>query len=178
MAELKVVAKLLLISFAFLVICLPAIVAQEEYHTDRNEAKIFSVSSESQKKNLVSKVVKRGASCRQDHPNLSIGDTFLTTSNFMKFKKDNQLFVLGISDSECVHCCHSELLLHSLWEDFQDQIYTFQTKKKKTKTIKVARIDTSKKHEFLKNGEEKNLQATDLPRIYVYFDGVYHQYYG
>lgn len=170
MTRIKYVIWFLII----LQVAIPSLFAQEEYHTDRKEGDTYSVSNENQKKNLVSRVVKRGASCRQDHPNLSVGDVHLTTSNYMKFKKENKLFVLGISDSECVHCCHSEPLLHQMWEDFQDQIYTAPGNKKKNKQIKVARIDTSKKHEFLKGGEEANLQTTDLPRLYVYYQGSYY----
>ena len=52
--------------------------------------------------------------CQDDLPNLKVGDIQLNSNNFNKFKKDNKLFVLGISDSDCDDCCSSEPLLRDL----------------------------------------------------------------
>jgi hypothetical protein len=48
-----------------------------------------------------------------------VGDVNLTDKNYATFKKKNQLFVLGLSDSTCETCCHSEPLLSRLREEFQ-----------------------------------------------------------
>ena len=39
--------------------------------------------------------------CNKDLPNLSVGDVNLTYENYEKFKKSNNLFVLGVSDKNC-----------------------------------------------------------------------------
>ena len=69
--------------------------------------------------------------CNAELPNLSVGDFNITNGNYLQFKKQNKLFVLGISDSACSECCTSESILFNLQEDFLDKVYTFQTKKKK-----------------------------------------------
>jgi hypothetical protein len=44
---------------------------------------------------------------------------------FEKFKKDNEVFVLGISDSQCEHCCFTEGMLNSVHSGFQTQMHTY-----------------------------------------------------
>ena len=56
--------------------------------------------------------------CHPDMPNLSVGDVNLTEANFEKFKKENELFILAISDSQCLRCCFTE--------QFLDEIHTPQ----------------------------------------------------
>ena len=56
--------------------------------------------------------------CDPAFPNLAVGDALLNAENFDEFKKDNKLFVLGVSDSNCGECCVSEPLLHAVWRDF------------------------------------------------------------
>lgn len=46
--------------------------------------------------------LKNAVNCNPDLPNLSVGDYNLTTSNFYKYKEKHQLFILGISDKECL----------------------------------------------------------------------------
>jgi len=73
-----------------------------------------------------------------------VGDYNLTTANFDKYKKSNNIFVMGISDSSCLGCCTSEEFLNDLYQDFQNEIYTFKGKK-----IPIARVDLSKKPDFI-----------------------------
>ena len=53
--------------------------------------------------------------CHPSFPNLSVGDVNLTQSNLDKFKGDNEIFVVGVSDSQCERCCYTEGLLNSIW---------------------------------------------------------------
>ena len=46
-----------------------------------------------------------------DLENLSIGHITLTDANFKPFKKANSLFVLALSDSNCISCCTTESYL-------------------------------------------------------------------
>ena len=111
--------------------------------------------------------------CNEELPNLSVGDFNITNGNYVQFKKQNKLFVLGISDSACSECCTSESILFNLHEDFLDKVYTFQTKKKKGIQIPIARADFQKKLDFI--GTE-NLSTSKLPAIFVYFDGTFYPY--
>lgn len=106
-------------------------------------------------------------------PNLSAGSVNLTQNNYMQFKKDNRLFVLGISDMNCEDCCVAEDLLHSVHSDFKAKRFSFQTKKKKSLEIPVARVDVSKKYSFI---SQENLHRSIVPAIYVYYEGVYYNF--
>ncbi|CDW90844.1 UNKNOWN [Stylonychia lemnae] len=108
--------------------------------------------------------------CSADLPNLSVGDQNLTQSNFEKFKKANNLFVLGLSDSGCPQCCTSEELLLSLQQDFSTSKYL----NKKNK-IKIARLDISKKYDFI---EKEGIMTQSSPSMFVYFDGQYYIFEG
>jgi len=69
-------------------------------------------------------------------PNLSIGDVNLTQATFDQFKRDNEVFLLGISDIQCDHCCYTEGLLDLAWTGFKTQAHMY-----KGKRVKVARVD-------------------------------------
>ena len=52
--------------------------------------------------------------CSDDLETLSVGDVELTSANYIPFKKDNRLFVLGISNRDiknCPLCCMTERIL-------------------------------------------------------------------
>lgn len=55
--------------------------------------------------------------CIAELPNLSVGDVVLTKTTYDKFKKDNNIFILGLSDSTCSGCCVSEPMLSNLHQD-------------------------------------------------------------
>jgi hypothetical protein len=40
--------------------------------------------------------------CNPEYPHFSAGDLNLTASNFDKFKKNNNVFVMGLSDKSCI----------------------------------------------------------------------------
>jgi hypothetical protein len=63
--------------------------------------------------------------CSPNLPNLSVGDFNLTQATFEKFKQDNEIFVLGISDSQCEQCCFTEGMLNSVHTGFQTQMHTY-----------------------------------------------------
>jgi hypothetical protein len=45
-------------------------------------------------------------------PSMSVGDVFLNASNYHQFKKENKLFILGLSKhKDCPYCCISERIL-------------------------------------------------------------------
>ena len=56
--------------------------------------------------------------CAPTLPNLSVGDFNLTQASFDKFKQENEIFVLGISDSQCEQCCFTEGMLNSVLTGF------------------------------------------------------------
>lgn len=64
--------------------------------------------------------------CNAQYPNLSVGDIQLSDNNFYEFKKNNKLYILGISDSDCPQCCTTEDLLNSLQKDFQAGLFKFK----------------------------------------------------
>jgi hypothetical protein len=45
---------------------------------------------------------------------LSVGDIKIKEKSFDKFKKENEVFIVGISDNQCDHCCFTEGLLDSI----------------------------------------------------------------
>ena len=110
--------------------------------------------------------------CRKDLPTLSIGDYNLTQNNFMKFKKQNKLFVLGIADSQCRSCCQSEPMLQVVSKLFKDGHYTYRTKKNEYK-IPVFRLDLASRNSYV--GSE-GLQSRNNPSVWVYYDGHYYEY--
>lgn len=60
----------------------------------------------------------------------------MTRSNYHQFKKDNKLFVLGLSSSdphECTHCCTTEHILSDAKMLFDKKTFVFDTKKKNQK---------------------------------------------
>ena len=56
--------------------------------------------------------------------------------------------------------------------------YKYPVKKGKKKTfeqIKIARLDISKKYDFIKT---EGFPDVGLPKLFVYYDGDYHPYTG
>ena len=112
--------------------------------------------------------------CEGELDNLSVGHKWLTDANYKKFKKDNsKLFVLGVSDSSCTRCCQSESMLNQLKEEFDAKVYTG----KKGIKLKVARVDISGGHKWLKEeGIQQVSNPGDLPAILVMHEGNYYKY--
>ena len=110
--------------------------------------------------------------CQASMPTLSIGDYNLTQNNFMKFKKQNKLFVLGIADSQCRSCCQSEPMLKVVSKLFADGHYTYRTKKNEYK-IPVFRLDLAARNSYV--GSE-GLTSKNNPSVWVYYDGTYYEY--
>lgn len=52
--------------------------------------------------------------CDPKLPNLAVSDFNLTDKNYNSFKKQNPLFIIGVSDSDCALCCTTERLLKNL----------------------------------------------------------------
>ncbi len=68
----------------------------------------------------------RDRNCNPDLPNLSVGDVNLTHANFNTFKKANNIYILGVSDLQCDHCCFLEGMLNNVHTDLQTKIYSFK----------------------------------------------------
>ena len=64
--------------------------------------------------------------CNPDLPNLSVGDVNLTDANFEQFKKDNDVFIIGISDIQCDRCCITENLLNEIHTPLQTHFNTYK----------------------------------------------------
>ena len=62
-------------------------------------------------------------------PNLSVGDLNLTVRNFDKFKAENEVFILGVSDNQCDHCCFTEGMLNSIYSGLQTMVHTYKVRK-------------------------------------------------
>jgi len=92
-----------------------------------------------------------------------VGDQMLDSKNYYDFKKKNKVFILGVSDSNCVECCQDEPLLAFLTKSFEEKTYGL-----KKKPIPIVRIDTSVKHDFI---IREGLEFNEVPKIYVGFDG-------
>ena len=76
--------------------------------------------------------------CTEEFPNLKAGHIKLTDKNYKQWKKDNKkLHVLGVSDSSCSQCCHTEKILTQLQEKFDSSTYTG----KKGKAVQIGRLD-------------------------------------
>ena len=94
--------------------------------------------------------------CDPDLPVLSVGNENLISSKaeWEAFTKKHPFFVLGVGDSSCKLCCHSEPVLNDLLEKVKDKnLLSYPHKDKKTKKltrkeIKIARIDVANK-EFI-----------------------------
>jgi hypothetical protein len=59
----------------------------------------------------------RERNCNPDTPNLSVGDMNITANNFDKIKKENEVFILGISDIQCDTCCFTEGILDMIYSE-------------------------------------------------------------
>lgn len=77
----------------------------------------------------------------------------------LRFKKSNEIFVLGISDSECSLCCQSEPLLKELQDLFQSGKFQY-----KNKPILIARVDTSLQGNIL---EKEDIVFEALPKVLI-----------
>lgn len=64
--------------------------------------------------------------CHPDLPNLSVGDLNLTDDNFEKFKSENELFILGLSDVQCKHCCFTERFLDEIYTPLKTQMHSYK----------------------------------------------------
>lgn len=60
-------------------------------------------------------------------------------NSLLRFKKKNPLFVLGVSNSECVGCCYSEPLLKKIHNEFSVGNFMYKGRK-----IPVVRVDMAK----------------------------------
>lgn len=84
--------------------------------------------------------------CTSEFPNLGAGHIRLTDKNYKQWRKDNEkLHVLGVSDSSCDTCCHSEKILALLKQSFDAKTYTG----KKGKVIQIGRVDVQDNSNFL-----------------------------
>eukprot|EP00347_Sterkiella_histriomuscorum_P004030 403362013 len=110
----------------------------------------------------------RDRNCAPNLPHLSVGDVNLTAKNYEKFKRENEVFILGISDNQCDHCCFTEGMLDSVLSSFQTKMHTYNGKR-----IKVARLDLYQK---LKLSQKDREAFETVPRMLVYKDGEYYPY--
>jgi hypothetical protein len=64
--------------------------------------------------------------CDPALPNLAVSDLNLTDKNYDLFKKQNPLFIVGMSDENCPLCCTTEVFLKSLQDDFKAGNYLYK----------------------------------------------------
>ena len=95
---------------------------------------------------------------------MSIFDEILDDSNYYEFKKQNKLFILGVTDSTCPTCCQDEPLLGFMQENIGNGTYSF-----KGKAFQIARIDLSIRHSFIER--EKLDFGGNLPKVFIGFEG-------
>ena len=108
--------------------------------------------------------------CQPERPNLAAGHIQLTDKNYAKWRKDNEkLHILGVSDSSCKDCCHTEQILEKLKEKFDSKVYTA----KKGKKIQIGRVDAMTSPAFL---EKEMLPVDELPALFIMHDGKYYRY--
>lgn len=84
---------------------------------------------------------------------------YLDSSNWDSFKKNNEVFILGISDSLCRTCCQNEPFLKKLQTIFHEGKFKYKGKK-----IPIARIDVSKKHAFMVRDD---IMFETMPKIVI-----------
>lgn len=75
--------------------------------------------------------------CDPELPNLAVSDFNLTDKNYNSFKKQNPLFVIGLSDSDCALCCTTERLLKNLQDEFKAKKYVYK--------VRITRVNVSRK---------------------------------
>ena len=66
--------------------------------------------------------------CDPSLPNLIVGDVNLTDKNIDAFKKQNPVFIIGMSDSTCDLCCTTEPLLKELHDLFLSGQHTYKVR--------------------------------------------------
>lgn len=66
--------------------------------------------------------------CDPELPNFAVSDYNLTDKNYNTFKKQNPLFIIGLSDSDCALCCTTERLLKNLQEEFKAKNYVYKVR--------------------------------------------------
>jgi hypothetical protein len=76
-----------------------------------------------------------------------------------RFKKSHDLFILGVSDSECPLCCQSEPMLKELQDLFHSDKFLH-----KGKRILIARLDTKNKPTFL---EKDDIVFESVPKVVI-----------
>jgi len=114
-----------------------------------------------------SSVSSNEVECDPAYPHFSAGDLNLTKDNYEEFKKQNKVFLLGLSDSECTKCCYMERMISKLKELLETEF------KYKGKKIPVARIDIkTARGSFAKDLPNFNY----YPKILLYKDGSYYSY--
>lgn len=113
--------------------------------------------------------------CDDYFDTIGVRDILLTSQNYYQFKKENKFFILAVTSTDyddCPYCCTTERLLRQAQAMFKEKLFTFDTKKQSQK-IQIARVDYSKKWDFLAS---EGFNEFALPVIYVYFEGHYHPY--
>jgi hypothetical protein len=105
---------------------------------------------------------------------MSVGDVILNASNYYQFKKENKLFLLGLSKhKDCPYCCISERILSQAHELFKSKLFSFDTKKG-VQQIKIARVDSGEDSDFIKLESFSN--EFEPPVIYLFYEGRYFAY--
>ncbi|CDW87719.1 UNKNOWN [Stylonychia lemnae] len=129
----------------------------DELEQQQQEQK--ELTPEERQKHLQQKKA-RDRNCSPDLPHLSVGDVNLTAKNFEKFKQENEVFLLGISDNQCDHCCFTEGMLDAVHSGMQTKLHTYNGKR-----IKVARLDLFQK---MKLSQKERDAFETVPRMLVY----------
>jgi hypothetical protein len=118
-----------------------SMIKKQSYEVNEN----YEPIKDAKKKKDDEIIDKPAKGCRADMPTLSVYDVKIdTNAKWLDFKKKNKLFILGISDKQCLTCCQDEPLLAFIKNAMHNKTYSYNGKR-----VPIARIDSSKKLSFM-----------------------------
>jgi hypothetical protein len=112
---------------------------------------------------------EEGFPCKNELPSLTIGDHHVTEINTLSsIRKGHDVFILGISKTDCDGCCTGEIILSQVQKLFELGELEYEGK-----ILPIVRVDISK---YSRQMEEEKLYPNRIPAIFVYFKGSYYEY--
>ena len=119
--------------------------------------------------NLTEFINDEGYSCNQDAPSLTIGDIFVSDDlTLEKIRKEHNVFILGVSSSNCDECWKGEIIIYQTKLLFESKELEYNNK-----SIPIVRLDSSLYRNML---EKESIKLQGKTRLFLYFKNKYFAY--
>lgn len=115
--------------------------------------------------------------CNPKLPNLSVNEEDeLNSDNIEKWKRENKLYIMGVSNSDCDECCYTESFLEELRLELRDpKNERDYLNDYRDKDIRILRANLSNRKKM--RPIEKSTFST-APAIFIVKERQYHHYTG